>query len=123
MALALLGCDGRELNEAFVVGQELVVAGDHATELLPLADEPLSPVALPGTPCCRRGCLAVDRGGMTAWVPSSRMAPRRGLTSYFLSVITTSGSKPSIGLWLRVTSWHWPGSAKGLNPAMRSRLT
>ncbi len=62
MALAQWGCDDRELNEAFVVGQELVVAGGHATELLPLADEPLSQVALPETPCCRRGRLAVGPG-------------------------------------------------------------
>jgi len=38
-------CYGRELHEAFVVGQEFVVAGGDASELLQLVEEPLDRVA------------------------------------------------------------------------------
>ena len=47
---------GGELDEASVVGQELVVAGGHAPELLQLVEEPLGEVALP-----------VERLVMVAW--------------------------------------------------------
>ena len=39
-------CDGGELGGAFVVGQELVVAGGDAPELFQLVEEPLNKVAL-----------------------------------------------------------------------------